>query len=105
MSEHTPGPWYAMTNESGGLFDQANVFSEHDNSDGEPTFIADTLGVDDEIPLEERKANARLIAAALDMLHALEMVRDANKTDPHIPPAALATIEAAIAKARGAAHA
>lgn len=40
-----------------------------------------------------------LIKAAPDMLHALEMVRDANLEDPHIPSAALATIEAAIAKA------
>ena len=29
------------------------------------------------------------------MLHALEMVRDANRDDPHIPPIALATIEVA----------
>lgn len=38
-----------------------------------------------------------------EMLHALEMVRDANRTDPHIPSIALACIEEAIAKAtRGA---
>lgn len=41
----------------------------------------------------------RLRAVIAEMLHALEMVRDANRDDPHIPPAALACIEAAIAKA------
>jgi len=35
------------------------------------------------------------------MLHALQMVWDANLTDPHIPPIALATIKASIAKAEG----
>lgn len=36
-----------------------------------------------------------------ELLHALQMVRDANLDDPHIPPIALATINAAIAKAEG----
>lgn len=31
------------------------------------------------------------------LVHALEMVRDANRDDPHIPPIALATIDAALA--------
>jgi hypothetical protein len=35
-----------------------------------------------------------------EMLAALEMVRDANRDEPHIPPTALAAIEAAIAKAK-----
>ncbi len=67
---HTPGPWYAMTGDTGGIVDQANVFSEHE-TDGEPTFIADTMPVDDEVPLEQRKANAHIIAAGLEMLSAL----------------------------------
>lgn len=70
VGKHTPGPWYAMTRESGGLLDQATVCSEHE-TDGEPTFIADTMGLDGEVPLEQRKANARLMAAAPDMLKAL----------------------------------
>lgn len=73
MSKHTPGPWYAMTGDTGGIVDQANVFSEHE-TEGEPTFIADTMGVDDEVPLEQRKANALLIAAAPLMLATLEEI-------------------------------
>lgn len=72
-SNCTPGPWYAMTGDTGGIIDQANVFSEHE-TDGEPTFIADTMGIDDEVPLEERKANARLIAASRGMLDLLKLI-------------------------------
>lgn len=42
-----------------------------------------------------------LFAAAPELLRALEMVRDANRDDPHIPEPALRSIEAAIAKAEG----
>jgi hypothetical protein len=67
MSGHTPGPWYAMVAETGGMSDQANVFSEYE-TDGEPTFIADTLPIDDEVPLKQRRANAFLIAAGPELL-------------------------------------
>jgi hypothetical protein len=73
MSNHTPGNWYAMTGETGGIVDQANVFSDHE-TDGEPTFIADTLGIDDEVPLEQRRANAYLIAASKKLLAAAKAV-------------------------------
>jgi hypothetical protein len=58
-----------MVRENGGVVDQANVFSEHEIG-GEPAFICDTLGVgnDNEPKLSQRKANAFLIAAALDLL-------------------------------------
>ncbi len=42
----------------------------------------------------------RLRESNKELLHALEMVRDANCDDPHIPPSALACINAAIAKAQ-----
>lgn len=57
-------------------------------------------------PDEIAEANARLIAAAPDLLHALIMVRDADN-DCHkdglqtIPPVARHCIDAAIAKAEG----
>lgn len=77
---HAPGPWhvtnypYAIDVDCATYTVACDVNNEHD---------------------------ARLVAAAPDLLHALEMVRDANKDEPHIPPIALATIEAAIAKATG----
>lgn len=42
---------------------------------------------------------ARLRAVNAEMLHALEMVRDANRDEPHIPQPALDCINAAITKA------
>lgn len=53
-------------------------------------------------PRAEKVWTAALFAGAPDMLHALEMVRDANRDNPHIPPTALAMIEAAINRAGGA---
>lgn len=76
-SAHTKGPWYAMTAETGSMVtDQANVFSQHEIK-GEPTFIADTLGVDDDVPLKQRKANAHLISAAPELL---ELARQLERT-------------------------
>lgn len=46
-----------------------------------------------------RQAIEETLAEYGAMLHALHMVRDANRDEPHIPPTALAVIEAAIAKA------
>ncbi len=48
------------------------------------------------IQTEDLEALCRTAEMADSMRHALEMVRDANKSDPHIPPTALATIEAAL---------
>lgn len=79
---HTTGQWYAMTHETGGMLDQATVFSERDGG-SEPIFIADTWSVDDEIPLEERKANAKLIAAAGDLLEAAQLLEAAEDSRQH----------------------
>ena len=89
MSEHTPGPWEYL----GHTWVQT--------ADDKKTPIANFNF------LAATKANARLIAAAPDLLEALVMVRDADedcKRDglPTIPPAARAKIDAAIAKATGA---
>lgn len=85
----TPGPWY-IRERTGGF----TIWSDH----GAVTSTTIT-------PLSSRRAegeaNARLVAAAPDLYEALEMVRDANESDPHIPPSALAKIHAALAKARG----
>jgi hypothetical protein len=96
MSKHTPGPWryWACKVDS-----RANPpmydYAQFANPNGH-VFRA---------PLRYmREEDARLIAAAPDLLEALVMVRDADedcKRDglPTIPPAARAKIDAAIAKA------
>jgi hypothetical protein len=66
MSEHTPGPWTDHWDGEGGAF-----------VSGGGTAIADMVG-----PAKFRKANARLIAAAPELLHFVEKVRDyARETD------------------------
>lgn len=73
MSEtkHTPGPWMALTGEVTGILDQASVV--HDpGKNKEYVFIAETADIDETLPLVVRVANARLIAAAPEMLEALK---------------------------------
>lgn len=72
--KHTPGPWYVMVRETGGIADQANVFSKHEVA-GEPAFICDTLGVgnDNEPKLPQRRANAFLIAEAPELLELVKL--------------------------------
>lgn len=81
MSKHTPGPWFYAESEVGTPF----VDSE---SVGDLSAVA--------LPLDEQKANAHLIAAAPDLLEALEdllpWLEDARMADG---------ARAAIAKARG----
>lgn len=89
---HTPGPWMVDRQYPGELW-----IAEA----GRNYQICMVTGAG--FVTERDEADARLIAAAPDLLHALEMVRDANRSDPHIPDYALRTIDAAIAKAGGGA--
>lgn len=89
--KHTPGPWYI------------DPIKAHAN--GNRRIMAEQCTPVAVVP-EHLAADARLIAAAPDLLEALKMVRDADddcKRDglQTIPPAARATIDAAIAKATG----
>lgn len=79
MTQHTPGPWFAHNIGLG------------PNGEGPFTY---PLGNDP----DKAAANARLIAAAPDMLAAL-MLAEQNATDR----TALTAIRAAIAKAKGVA--
>lgn len=98
---HTPGPWRAV--KSRGL----NAY-EIRGADG--AYLADTWGVDVAIPggvhPKASKANARLIAAAPDLLAALKelwahtRVPATREDAPHVW-AMLERVEAAIAKAEG----
>ncbi len=91
-NKHTPGPWYA---ESG--HEQRNGQLYWQVTDGNDAIMQNQFcwcqG--------SQEANARLIAAAPDLLEALEMMRD-NETIRAVCPSPIwATITAAIAKARG----
>ncbi|MDH4743138.1 hypothetical protein OMP43_03795 [Sphingomonas sp. CBMAI 2297] len=114
--EHTPGPWSTANDDGGnGLL---SVTMGHDKAWMHFNPSVSSFGYD---PTEEMRANARLIAAAPELLEALEnaevlctacVARDRTETKrrPHSTgakeilarsEACLATVRAAIAKARG----
>jgi hypothetical protein len=112
MSKHTPGPWQVMNDYDGATIVVANVDGET-FSDGTSTFsydfVCDTYGDGDDDSRSKAVAiaNARLIAAAPDMLAALKAM-DAALCDGFGTQAArmagrkaLIAVRAAIAKAEG----
>ncbi len=94
-SAHTPGPW--RVDESCG---NESVRAKNGR------LVADCCIVGGGASVAKNIANARLIAAAPDLLFALEMIRDADNDCildglPQIPAEARRTIDAAIARATG----
>ena len=85
MSKHTPGPWEVLDDRS-----MTSVVVEY----GE---ICDI--VQDGRPASENLANARLIAAAPEMLEALERIRD--ESGPFNLGEMRKLVESTIQKARG----
>ena len=87
MTKHTPGPWrtrYIKT------LNPAIAAAE--------SIVATVNSVNPQNP-EERIANARLIAAAPDMLEALEVAR--AHVSPALQPNIYEMMDAAIDKAKG----
>jgi hypothetical protein len=83
MTQHTPGPWK--------LGDDALI----EDAEGMP--FAGAFWDDEDIPQEVSIANARLMAAAPDLLEALkDMIGRCTGADTYFPEAV-----AAIAKAEG----
>ena len=100
MSKHTPGPWF---------IGDANIPSEYTHGIHAGDFIVADLCDDAHTP-ETRKANASLIAAAPELLEALQlakfgleaMIEDENCGNSFIAVAlTLDKINFAIAKAEG----
>jgi hypothetical protein len=89
MSKHTPGPW--------SVDDPHQIWAE---SAGE--YVAITRVEDwDTIPREQAEANARLIAAAPELLEALKAMLTNWEEAPAYGSDAAAKARAAIAKATG----
>lgn len=104
MSEakHTPGPWY--TGEPFAAFEGGTLRFHISQADGAPYtphysdvahLVAETVCGE---RLEIQRANARLIAAAPELLSALQMIVQLN---PAMPMGVIEDAEAAIAKATG----
>ena len=97
--QHTPGPWYVGTefNDQGRHIYAAQKVRHEDGDEWHP-LIACT---DDDERLVDWQANARLIAAAPDLLNAVRFLL--SNPDNHISKADRDAAYAAIAKATGAA--
>jgi hypothetical protein len=92
MTKHTPGPWHRVKHGD----NESEVYDINGKSkDGVMTMLAEVHH--DWQEWEEFEANARLIAAAPDMLEALKKAR----TCMSIPDCVMELIVAAIRKAEG----
>lgn len=101
MDKHTQGPWKAEISTNGFAASGwvAKVCGNYDGDCGDDLATVTTAFAPGgrEIPREEWAANARLLAAAPDMLEALKMIRDGCGPDTWEGQKACA----AIAKAEG----
>lgn len=101
MSKHTPGPWDAMGCESDGSFggrEYQKCQIRAVSRTGILVQVSSAYGCGD----GECAANARLVAAAPDLLAACEAAHKYLHNHPRTDPGALvAILAAAIAKAKG----
>jgi hypothetical protein len=91
MSKHTPGPWRWWETACG-----ARVAGHP--ADGSKNFVCDVLAPERDVSY---KANACLIAAAPELLKALEYVLEDDGLIPRATAATRAVVRAAIDKAIG----
>ena len=93
MSKHTPGPWAMISDGCGFYVEGRNLLvAAAQEIDQHPTDI------DEFIAGEETEANARLIAAAPDLLEFAEEVRRTG--DTRLASMAIAVIAKAIGEAK-----
>lgn len=95
-TKHTPGPWYAHW----GHPTTSRVASIKSPSRYVGLEVADVYGTDERDLDNENTANAHLIAAAPELLEALEALEDAGYLNDIYAPTA-EKVRAAITKARG----
>jgi hypothetical protein len=91
MSKHTPGPWFIHEDQ------HDNVTIKAPDGDGVPWNVATILSYCGDPPCD--KANARLIAAAPELLEALQELYNADWSN--LCGRAQEVCERAIAKANG----
>lgn len=97
-TEHTAGPWHLEWNAD----DHSGIFIHA----GHNTYVASVYPADEELGFtDENEANARLIAAAPELLEAcyqaLDHIGSEQEGDEEAEARVFAFLEAAIAKARG----
>jgi len=103
MSKHTPGPWHYEAGYDGGDSDDSVAFICHEGTSSEDTVVA-AMHLSDRVGNEASLiADARLIAAAPDLLAALERLASYGNIfrykESEVNPYEQAM--AAIAKAKG----
>jgi hypothetical protein len=102
-SKHTPGPWWPVQNSLDRWY--VTTYRDHETATTKPTRFGATVahGIGDHTEKRtsgNEEANARLIAAAPDLLDALEAFL--NEADAgHVSVDTDRAARAAIAKARG----
>ncbi len=114
MSAHTPGPWEMECVRTGGSNGAAGAFvyfkleAEDVTVAGTSVYVGKTNGATRKIPEAECEANARLIAAAPELLSACERAYDLMGDLGPLPASqrlqllgVMTDIAAVIAKARG----
>lgn len=95
--KHTPGPWAAFIGNRG----KTISIDIGPTAIGKRPCIINWSGFDDtDLPITQRVANARLIAAAPDLLEALQILLERASRNS-IDPFALQQAVRAIAKATG----
>lgn len=99
-AKHTPGPWMAHPYSS---VAGCPISAQPDRAKNTIIIAAARSAAAEDLAAfrAEIEANARLIAAAPDMLAALERIADPAPGVKRLPPWAVGIARAAIAKARG----
>ena len=96
MSGHTPRPWYCDKTR----FDACRILSDQDLDPFVPTVVGAAY-IDGGCTKDEMEANARLIAAAPDLLEVCEELLPFLSELPETPTGTWFKLRMAIAKATG----